>query len=191
MKLQPPPPLLFFSQRTVPGFAISKFTAPSFHGYPRTAPGNSPLKSALSGHFLSYLTKLLYQKVSRTHLNVYYCYMMENIECKDSDSSLILQHTWRTAPLFLAISPFDSHRSAVVGPQLVPFSRPTIPIPGHVAYQSAPPPPPPPHTHTISGFQSCGSNEGVQSGMSFKLRSLTPPLFGLCVLLINYPFQIP
>ena len=35
-KLQPP----LFGQRTAPGIAISKFTAPSFHGCLRTAPWN-------------------------------------------------------------------------------------------------------------------------------------------------------
>ena len=35
-----PPPLLFFWSRTAPGSAISKFTAPSFHGRSRTAPSN-------------------------------------------------------------------------------------------------------------------------------------------------------
>ena len=83
-----------------------------------------------------HMSKSLYQNVSRTNLNIYNCYMMKNIGCKDSDSSFILQYNKRTAPLFLAISCHDSHCSAAVRPQLVPFSRPSTPPPQVSAHLS-------------------------------------------------------
>ena len=60
-------------------------------------------------------------------MNAYNCYLMWNIGCKYSDSPLIIQYDKRTAPLFLAILGRDSHHSAAVGPQSVPFSRLSTP----------------------------------------------------------------
>ena len=112
-KLQPPT----FWQWTAPGCFIPYFTAPSFHGSPRTAPSNQ-----------NFTNKFLY-----THIIV----LSKILSCNTRTAPL-----WEDSmngpppppPFFFfflvsTMSDHECHSSKMVGPQLVPFSRLSSPPP--------------------------------------------------------------